>query len=142
MDEVNVIIFVVDGLSGLIDSDYYIVKLFYKIDKFVIVVVNKIDDIVYVYNVFEFYVFGFGDLIVVFSYYGIGVGDLLDKILSYMVEEEKVYEKGIIFFLVLGWLNVGKSLLVNVIIGEECVIVLDIFGIIIDVIDIIFIKDK
>ena len=90
--------FVVDGLSGLTDSDYYIAKLLYKTDKPVIVAVNKIDDIVHAHNAFEFYALGFGDPIAVSSHHGIGVGDLLDKTLSYMVEEEKVHEKGIISF--------------------------------------------
>src|SRR5690554_7729008 len=98
MDEANVIIFVVNGLSGLTDSDYYIAKQLYKTDKPVIVAVNKIDDIVHAHNAFEFYALGFGDPIAVSSHHGIGVGDLLDKTLSYMVEEEKVHEKGIISF--------------------------------------------
>lgn len=142
MDEANVIVFVVDGLSGLTDSDYYIAKLLYKTDKPVIVAVNKIDDIVHAHNAFEFYALGFGDPIAVSSHHGIGVGDLLDKTLSYMVEEEKVHEKGIISFSVLGRPNVGKSSLVNAIIGEDRVIVSDISGTTTDAIDTTFTKDK
>jgi len=142
MDEANVIIFVVDGLVGLTDSDYYIAKQLYKTEKPVIVAVNKIDDLVHAHNAYEFYSLGFQDPIAISSHHGIGVGDLLDKVLSYMTTEDKPTEKGVISFAVIGRPNVGKSSLVNAIIGEERVIVSEISGTTTDAIDTSFIKDK
>lgn len=142
MDEANVIIFVVDGLVGLTDSDYYIAKQLYKTEKPVIVAVNKIDDLVHAHNAYEFYSLGFQDPIAISSHHGIGVGDLLDKVLSYMTTEDKPAEKGVISFAVIGRPNVGKSSLVNAIIGEERVIVSEISGTTTDAIDTSFIKDK
>lgn len=142
MDEANVIIFVVDGLVGLTDSDYYIAKQLYKTEKPVVVAVNKIDDLVHAHNAYEFYSLGFQDPIAISSHHGIGVGDLLDKVLSYMTTEDKPAEKGVISFAVIGRPNVGKSSLVNAIIGEERVIVSDISGTTTDAIDTSFIKDK
>ncbi|CDR31068.1 GTP-binding protein EngA [Acholeplasma oculi] len=142
MDEANVIIFVVDGLVGLTDSDYYIAKQLYKTEKPVIVAVNKIDDLVHVHNAYEFYSLGFQDPIAISSHHGIGVGDLLDKVLFYMTTEDKPAEKGVISFAVIGRPNVGKSSLVNAIIGEERVIVSEISGTTTDAIDTSFIKDK
>ncbi len=142
MDEANVIIFVVDGLVGLTDSDYYIAKQLYKTDKPVVVAVNKIDDLVHAHNAYEFYSLGFSDPIAISSHHGIGIGDLLDKVLSYLKEEDKPHEKGVISFAVIGRPNVGKSSLVNSIIGEERVIVSEISGTTTDAIDTTFVKDK
>lgn len=142
MDEADVIVFVVDGLVGLTDSDYYIAKQLYKTDKPVIVAVNKIDDLVHAHNAYEFYALGFASPIAVSSHHGIGIGDLLDKVLSYMKVEDKEKEKGVISFAVIGRPNVGKSSLVNAIIGEERVIVSDISGTTTDAIDTTFTKDK
>ncbi len=142
MDEADVIVFVVDGLVGLTDSDYYIAKQLYKTDKPVVVAVNKIDDLVHVHNAYEFYALGFSEPIAISSHHGIGIGDLLDQVMSYMKVEDKEKEKGVISFAVIGRPNVGKSSLVNAIIGEERVIVSDISGTTTDAIDTTFTKDK
>lgn len=142
MDEADVIVFVVDGLVGLTDSDYYIAKQLYRTNKPVVVAVNKIDDLVHLNNAYEFYALGFEDPIAVSTHHGIGMGDLLDKVLSYMTEEDKEKEKGVISFAVIGRPNVGKSSLVNAILGEERVIVSPISGTTTDAIDTTFTKDK
>ncbi len=142
MDEANVIVFVVDGMVGLTDSDYYIAKQLYKTDKPVIVAVNKIDDIVHVNNSYEFYSLGFSEPIAISSHHGIGIGDLLDQILSYMVDEDKPVDPSIISFAVVGRPNVGKSSLVNAILGQDRVIVSEISGTTTDAIDTPFIRDK
>src|SRR5690554_3562880 len=136
------IIFVVDGLTGLTDSDYYIAKLLYATEKPVIVAVNKIDDLVHAHNAYEFYSLGFDEPIAISSHHGIGIGDLLDRTLSYLDQEDKPLEKGVISFSVVGRPNVGKSSLVNAIVGEERVIVSDISGTTTDAIDTTFTKDK
>lgn len=142
MDEADTIIFVVDGKNGLVDSDYYIAKLLYKTEKPVILAVNKIDDINQISNTYEFYALGFGDPIAVSSIHGIGIGDLLDKVISYMTEEDQVYDDSVIQFSIVGRPNVGKSSLTNAILGEERVIVSEISGTTRDAIDTQFRKDK
>lgn len=135
MDEANVIVFVVDGQTGLIDSDHYIAKLLYKTDKPVILAVNKIDDLALVANTYEFYALGFDEPIPVSTNHGIGIGDLLDKIISYHSEDEIVYDKDTIKFSLVGRPNVGKSSLTNAILAQERVIVSDISGTTTDSID-------
>jgi GTP-binding protein len=142
MDEADTIIFVVDGKNGLVDSDYYIAKLLYKTEKPVILAVNKIDDVNQISNTYEFYALGFGDPIAVSSIHGIGIGDLLDKVISYMTEEDQVYDDSVIQFSIVGRPNVGKSSLTNAILGEERVIVSEISGTTRDAIDTQFRKDK
>jgi GTPase len=142
MDEADTIIFVVDGKVGLVDSDYYIAKLLYKTEKPVILAVNKIDDISQMQNTYEFYALGFGDPIAISSIHGIGIGDLLDQTISFMKEEEKLYDDHVISFSIVGRPNVGKSSLTNAILGEERVIVSEISGTTTDAIDTQFKKDR
>jgi GTPase len=142
MDEADTIIFVVDGKNGLVDSDYYIAKLLYSSNKPVILVVNKIDDVNQMNNTYEFYALGLGDPIAISSHHGIGIGDLLDKVISYMTEEDVIYEEDVISFSIVGRPNVGKSSLTNAILGEERVIVSEISGTTTDAIDTQFKKDR
>ena len=142
MDEANVIIFVVDGKVGLTDSDYYIAKLLFKTEKPVILAVNKIDDINQATNVYEFYALGLNEPIATSAIHGIGIGDLLDKALSYMKDDEIVYDDDVIRFCIVGRPNVGKSSLTNAILGEERVIVSEISGTTRDAIDTQFRKDR
>jgi GTP-binding protein len=142
MDEADVIVFVVDGKVGLSDSDYFIAKLLYKSNTPVILAVNKIDDINQVNNIYEFYALGLSEPIATSAQHGIGIGDLLDKIVSYMTEDEVEYDENVIRFCVVGRPNVGKSSLTNVILGEERVIVSEISGTTRDAIDTQFKKDR
>ena len=142
MDEADVIIFAVDGKNGLQDSDQYIAKLLYKTEKPVILAVNKIDDVNQIQNIYEFYALGFGDPIAISSHHGIGIGDLLDKVISYMVEDDPIYEDSTLSFCIVGRPNVGKSSLTNAILGEERVIVSEISGTTRDAIDTQFKKDR
>jgi GTP-binding protein len=142
MDEADVIVFVVDGKVGLSDSDYYIAKLLYKSETPVILAVNKIDDINQVNSIYEFYALGLSDPIATSAQHGIGIGDLLDKIVSYMKEDDIEYDEDVIRFCVIGRPNVGKSSLTNVILGEERVIVSEISGTTRDAIDTQFKKDR
>lgn len=142
MDEADVIIFVVDGKVGLTDSDYYIAKLLFKTEKPVILAVNKIDDINQATNVYEFYALGLNEPIATSAIHGIGIGDLLDKALSYMKDDEIVYDDDVIRFCIVGRPNVGKSSLTNAILGEERVIVSEISGTTRDAIDTQFRKDR
>jgi GTPase len=142
MDEADVILFVVDGKVGLTDSDFYIAKLLYKTEKPVILAVNKIDDINQATNVYEFFALGLSDPIATSAQHGIGIGDLLDKVVSYMTDDEIEYDDDVIRFCIVGRPNVGKSSLTNAILGEERVIVSEISGTTRDAIDTQFKKDR
>ncbi|MBU1141550.1 MAG: ribosome biogenesis GTPase Der [Firmicutes bacterium] len=142
MDEADVVIFVVDGQTGLVDSDYYIAKLLYKSEKPVILAVNKVDDINQIQNIYEFYALGLGEPIAISSHHGIGIGDLLDLVILHMTEEEIPYDDDVISFCIVGRPNVGKSSLTNTILGEERVIVSEISGTTRDAIDTQFKKDR
>lgn len=138
IDEADVIVFVVDGKTGLQDSDYYIARILYETNKPVLLAVNKIDDFNQIPNIYEFYALGFDDPIAVSSHHSIGIGDLLDKIISYMEEPRDIYEEDNITFSIIGRPNVGKSSLLNAILGEDRVIVSDISGTTRDAIDTVF----
>ncbi len=142
MDEADTIVFVVDGKTGLTDADYYISKMLYGADKPVILVVNKIDDVNQLQNIYEFYSLGFGDPIGISAHHGLGTGDLADKIIEHFTEEDVPYDDEILRFCVVGRPNVGKSSLTNAILGEERVIVSEISGTTRDAIDTQFKKDK
>lgn len=142
MDEADVIVFVVDGKTGLIDSDHYIAKILYKTEKPVILAVNKIDDVNQINNVYEFYALGLGEPVAISSHHGIGIGDLLDQIIAHHTGDENLYEDDVISFSIVGRPNVGKSSLTNAILGEERVIVSPISGTTTDSIDTRFKKDR
>lgn len=142
MDEADAIVFVVDGKTGLTDSDYYIAKMLYKTEKPVMLAVNKIDDVAQLQNTYEFYALGFGEPIAISSHHGIGIGDLLDQIISHYTDDDLTYEDDVISFSIVGRPNVGKSSLTNAILGEERVIVSEISGTTTDAIDTQFKKDR
>lgn len=139
MIEVDVIVFVVLGKEGVIDVDEYVLCIFYKINKLVILVVNKVDNFEMCNDIYDFYFFGLGDFYFLLLVYGIGIGDILDVIVENFLVEEENENLDIICFSLIGCLNVGKFSLINVIFGEDCVIVSLVVGIMCDVIDINFV---
>src|SRR5690554_1006658 len=78
--EADVILFVCDVREGITPSDEYVADILYKSKKEVICVVNKVDDISFQDNIYEFYALGFSEVIGVSSIHGIGIGDLLDAV--------------------------------------------------------------
>ncbi len=128
IDEADVIVFVVDGRTGLNDDDKKVARMLYKCDKPVILAVNKIDNIDRLADAAEFYALGLGDPFAVSGAHGIGIGDLLDKIVSYLPDEEEETYEGQITFSFIGRPNVGKSSLTNAILGESRVIVNSLSG--------------
>lgn len=135
IDEADIIIVVVDGKIGLTDDDQMVAKMLYKTKKPIILAVNKIDDTHLKNNVYEFYSLGLGDPIPVSGAHGVGIGDLLDKIVSYIPDEEKKEMNEDIKFSIIGQPNVGKSSLCNAILNEQRVIVSNIEGTTRDAID-------
>lgn len=141
IDEADVIVFICDGNVGLSRDDELVAKMLYKCKKPIILAVNKIDDINLKDNSSEFYRLGFGEPICLSSAHGIGVGDLLDKIVSYLPENSKEEINDAITFSIIGRPNVGKSSLMNALLGEKRVIVSNIEGTTRDSVDTYFQHD-
>lgn len=144
IDTANLILFMVDGKDGLTPTDLDIAQILRKSGKPVLLVVNKIDNKKESLDNYEFYKLGFSDPIFVSAIHGLATGDLLDKITSH-IEKPHISKKDedIIKIAIVGKPNVGKSSLLNVILGEERIIVSDIPGTTRDAIDSYFeIKEK
>lgn len=141
MSEADLILLVVDSRSGLTDLDENVAKMLYREKKTVIVVVNKVDNQSLKDSIYDFYGLGFGDPIGVSALHGIGIGDLLDEIIKYMPEDEVTIEDDSIKVAVIGYPNVGKSSLVNAILGEERTIISNIAGTTRDAVDTVIEKE-
>lgn len=142
IDEADVIVFVVNIESGVTPVDDEIAQLLLKTRKPVIVAVNKMDNPKRGTALYDFYSMGFGDVIGISSAHGIGTGDLLDAVVANLPERESdPYDEDVIRVALIGRPNVGKSSLVNAILGEERVIVSDLAGTTRDAIDTPFKSD-
>ena len=138
IDTADVILFIVDVKQGLVDSDMKVADMLRKSHKPVLLVVNKVDDFnKFLIDTYEFYNLGIGDPIPVSAANRLGIGDMLDKVIEHFPEESDTDdvedERPRIAFV--GKPNVGKSSLVNKLIGENRVIVSDIAGTTRDAID-------
>ena len=136
MEEADVILFLVDGRSGLTTADEEVARLLRSTKKPVILAVNKIDSPQRAMDVYEFYNLGLGDPIPISASNAMNLGDLLDAIVAAFpkkVEESKDEDE--IRIAVIGRPNVGKSSIVNAILGEDRVIVSDVPGTTRDAID-------
>ncbi len=132
----DVILFFVDGKMGLTADDETVADMLRRSGKPVILVVNKIDNIKMMNEIYDFYQLGVGDPIGVSSINMLNLGDLLDEVVSHFPpEEEAEEEKTAVSIAVVGKPNVGKSSLVNRILGEDRVMVSDIAGTTRDAID-------
>ena len=135
LDEADLILFVVDGKEGLTANDYAVRDMLLKSQKPVIVVINKMDSKLAKENIYDFYELGLDTYMPVSGEQNEGIYDLLEEITKDFPEMEEEYEDGIVKFCVIGRPNVGKSSLVNAIVGEERVIVSDVAGTTRDAID-------
>jgi len=137
IDTADVILFMVDVKQGLQDADSKVADMLRRAKKPVILVVNKVDDFKkYEADVYEFYNLGIGDPFPVSSANQLGFGELLDEVVSNFsdpVENEE--EDEIIKVAIVGKPNVGKSSLINKLIGENRLIVSDIAGTTRDAVD-------
>ena len=139
IDTADVILFVVDGIDGLTTGDREISDMLRKSGKEVLLVCNKIDTGKTTDEVFEFYELGLGSPIEISAEQGLGIGDLLDEVIKHFPEDKDTdYDEDIIKVAVIGKPNVGKSSLINNILGEERVIVTNIPGTTRDAIDTYF----
>ncbi|MGI6555239.1 MAG: ribosome biogenesis GTPase Der [Bacillota bacterium] len=137
MEESDVIIFLVDGKTGATTEDELLAKALLRSSKPVILAVNKIDNMKQSFAVYDFYKLGFGEPIPLSAEHGMNVGDLLDAVIAHIKEipGEEEYEGDAIKVAIVGRPNVGKSSLVNRLLGQERVIVSDIPGTTRDAID-------
>lgn len=141
MNEADLIVFVVDGRVGITNGDEDVIKVLHRYNKPILVAANKIDDIKFMDNVYEFYNLGVDEVFPISALHGIGIGDLLDAIIKTLPEKKiKRYDNTLEFCLI-GQPNVGKSSLTNAILGTERVIVSDVPGTTRDAIDTPFIRD-
>ncbi|MDF2593773.1 MAG: ribosome-associated GTPase EngA [Clostridia bacterium] len=130
IEAADVILFLVDVKTGLTDSDMHVANMLRKAKKPVVLVVNKVDDInTQIVGMYEFYNLGLGDPVPISAGQPLNLGDMLDEIVSHFeVQEEEPEDSEKIKVAIIGKPNVGKSSLVNKIVGEERVIVSDIAG--------------
>ena len=142
MEEADVILFLVDGRAGLTTSDEEVARLLRRTKKPVILAVNKIDSFEREALIYDFYSLGIGDPIPISASNAMNLGDLLDAVVAAFPEEPaESQETDEIAIAVVGRPNVGKSSLVNRLLGEERVIVSDVPGTTRDAIDTHFTKD-
>lgn len=137
IDTADVIVFLVDVKQGLIDADSKVADMLRRSGKPVILVVNKVDSFEkYMGDVYEFYNLGIGEPVPVSAASRLGFGDMLDEVVKYFPKEEKeAEEEERPRVAIVGKPNVGKSSIINKIIGENRVIVSDIAGTTRDAVD-------
>ncbi|MBO6246153.1 MAG: ribosome biogenesis GTPase Der, partial [Anaerovibrio sp.] len=129
MEEADVIVFVVDGRVGLTSADEEVGHMLRSAKKPVVLAINKIDSPQLEANIYEFYNLGLGDPIGISASNALGLGDLLDAVVeSFPKNDYEEKEEDEISIAVIGRPNVGKSSIVNALIGEERVIVSDVAG--------------
>ena len=136
IETADVIIFIVDGKAGLHPADYEVAQMLRKSGKQIVLVVNKIDRRELEDNAFEFYNLGIGNPITISATQGLGLGDMLDEVVAHFDEivsgdEDEEYIK----IAMVGKPNVGKSSLINKLLGENRNIVSNIPGTTRDAID-------
>ncbi|WP_055667932.1 ribosome biogenesis GTPase Der [Desnuesiella massiliensis] len=136
IETADVIVFIVDGKEGLTGADGEVAQMLRKSKKPVVLVVNKIDSLKDEQNAYEFYNLGIGDPITISATQGLGLGDMLDRIVEHFKDSDNGDEEDeYIKIAMVGKPNVGKSSLINRLLGEERVIVSDIPGTTRDAID-------
>ncbi len=137
IDTADVIIFLVDVKQGLVDADSKVVDMLRRSQKPVVLAVNKVDDFKkYMADVYEFYNLGIGEPFSISSVNKLGFGELLDEVTSYFDKEAAAEEEDErMKVAIVGKPNVGKSSIINKLIGENRVIVSDVAGTTRDAID-------
>lgn len=137
IESADVIIFVADVKTGMVDADMQVANILRKSKKPVVLAVNKMDDLAkYGMDIYEFYQLGLGEPFGVSAGQMLGIGDLLDEVIKHFPEDKDGEDDDdTIKVAIIGKPNVGKSSLINRILGEERVIVSDVAGTTRDAID-------
>ena len=132
----DVVMFVVDVKQGLVDADYKVADMLRKADKKVVLVVNKVDSFEKMMpDVYEFYNLGIGEPHPVSSIGKLGIGDMLDEVTALFPNDLEEEEDERPRVAIVGKPNVGKSSIINKLLGENRVIVSDVAGTTRDAID-------
>lgn len=138
IEEADVIVFVVDAQIELTPDDEMVAQTLRRSGKPVVVAANKIENFANA-ELSELYSLGLGEPIPISAVHGMNIGDLLDEVITHFPEqEEEEYDPDIIKIAAIGRPNVGKSSLINALLGEERVIVSNIPGTTRDAIDTAF----
>ncbi|MGB4372386.1 MAG: ribosome biogenesis GTPase Der, partial [Halanaerobiales bacterium] len=137
IEEADLLLFVVDGRSGITNLDQEIADYLRKTNKKILLLINKVDDFSLVDEItWQFYSLGFEEIIPISAEHGKNVGDLLEKIVDNLpLLEDDELDNEALNIAIIGKPNVGKSSLVNYLAGYERVIVSDIPGTTRDAID-------
>ena len=141
IDEADIIIFVADGRVGVTKDDMLVSKMLKKVNKPIILAVNKVDEGTHISNIYDFYSLGLGEPIATSGLHGVGIGEILNRITDNIDDSEEKIQEDVITFSLVGRPNVGKSSLTNAILNESRVIVSPISGTTRDSIDTPFVKD-
>jgi len=144
IDTADVIVFIVDVKAGVMDDDMQVANILRKTKKPVVLVVNKVDVMSQEnLDVYEFYSLGLGDPVPISAGQALGLGDMLDEVAKHFpLDADNDEDDELIKVAIVGKPNVGKSSLINKILGEERVIVSDIPGTTRDAIDTYYEKDE
>lgn len=136
IETADVILFVTDVRTGVVDADYEVAEMLRKSKKPIVLCVNKVDSVKKFGNdVYEFYALGLGEPFPVSSANQMGIGDLLEEVVKHFPGEGEEEEDDRLKIALIGKPNVGKSSLINRLLGEKRVIVSDIAGTTRDAID-------
>jgi len=129
LEEANALIFMVDAATGITSLDESMADVLRRTTKPVFLVVNKVDNSERLLEAAEFYALGFDEIYFLSSMTGSGTGELLDAVTA-LIQEDQAHpdEEGLPKFAIIGQPNVGKSSLLNALIGQERTIVSDIAG--------------
>jgi len=143
IDEADVIVMVVNARTSVTIEDEDVFSILKRSGKPVIVAANKVDDVSFTDQIYDFYSLGCSEVLPISALHGIGVGDLLDRVIELLPENRKhTYDAGTVKFCLIGQPNVGKSTLANSIIGENRNIVSNIAGTTRDAIDTEFVRNE
>lgn len=136
IQEADVIVFMVDLKTGITSADEEVAKMLFRSKKPVVLAVNKVDNPNQLDEIYDFYALGFGTPFPISGAHGTGLGDLLDEVVKNFPEGDFTdYDEETVRIALIGRPNVGKSSLVNAILGEERVIVSPVAGTTRDAID-------
>lgn len=137
IQEADLILFITDARSGLTNADREVANLLRRSEKPVLMVANKVESQAAEHQAYEFYELGLGEIFTISAIHGAGIGDLLDQVVESLPtdQEDRPSEDDAVHIAILGRPNVGKSSLLNQLIGEERAIVSSVAGTTRDAVD-------